>query len=182
MISLTTTKCSKTLAAELVAQLEVKRYHRDMLIKDIYHKDPITITDDLTVQEALKIIVKKRINGLIVTDKDNPNKVKGVLAVQDIAAATVPRQFRKNLGMAAAMYKKGFFHEMCAEIKDLPVTKIMRKNFEYVSLDDHILAITAEFLRGDLYIVPVIEDKELVGVVTRSEIKKALLYGMNIKE
>jgi predicted transcriptional regulator len=152
-----------------------------MLIKEIYHKDPITITDDYTVKEALKVIINKRVNGLIVLKKDNPKKVVGVLAVQDIAAATVPRQFRKNLGMAAAMYKQGFFHEMCAEIKDQSVTKIMRKNFEWVSLEDHILSITAEFLRGDLYIVPVIENKELIGVVTRSEIKRALAYGMELK-
>jgi predicted transcriptional regulator len=151
-----------------------------VLIKDIYHQNPVTISSDLTVKEALQEINNKRINGLIVTDKKNPKKVIGVLAIQDIAAATVPRQFKKNLGMAAAMYKKGFFHEMCDEIKDQPVTKIMRKNFEWVSLDDHILAITAEFLRGDLYLVPVIENKELVGVVTRSEIKKALLFGMGI--
>lgn len=151
-----------------------------MLIREIYHENPITVKEDCTVKEALKVIVSKRVNGVIVVDNTNPNKVKGVLAIQDIAAATIPRQFRKNLGMAAAMYKKGFFHEMCAEIKDLSVTKIMRKNFEQVSLDDHIMAITAEFLRGDLYIVPVVENKKLVGVVTRSEIKKALLYGMNI--
>jgi CBS domain-containing protein len=151
-----------------------------VLIKDIYHQNPVTISSDLTVKEALQEINKKKINGLIVTDKNNSKKVVGVLAIQDIAAATVPRQFKKNLGMAAAMYKKGFFHEMCDEIKDQSVTKIMRKNFESVSLDDHILAITAEFLRGDLYIVPVIENKELVGVVTRSEIKKALLFGMGI--
>lgn len=151
-----------------------------MLIREIYHENPITVKEDCTVKDALKVIVSKRVNGVIVVDNTNPNKVKGVLAIQDIAAATIPRQFRKNLGMAAAMYKKGFFHEMCAEIKDLSVTKIMRKNFEQVSLDDHIMAITAEFLRGDLYIVPVVENKKLVGVVTRSEIKKALLYGMNI--
>jgi predicted transcriptional regulator len=151
-----------------------------MLIKDIYHKNPVTIPNDYTVKEALKVILDKRINGLIVTKKDDCTKVVGVLAIQDIAAATVPRQFRKNLGMAAALYKKGFFHEMCAEIQDIPVTKIMRKNFEWVTLQDHIMAIMAEFLRNDLYIVPVIENKELVGVVTRSEIKKALAYGMKL--
>ncbi len=152
-----------------------------MLIKEIYHKDPVTISDDATVKDALTVIINKRVNGLIVTKKDNPKKVVGVLAIPDIAAATVPRQFRKNLGMAAALYKQGFFHEMCAEIKDKSVTKVMRKNFEQVSLDDHILSITAEFLRGDLYIVPVIENKELIGVVTRSEIKRALAYGMGLK-
>lgn len=151
-----------------------------MLIKDIYHKDPVTITSDHTIREALKIILNKHINGLIVVDPKNQKKVIGVLSIQDIAAATVPRQFRKNLGIAAALYKKGFFHEMCHEIQKVSITKIMRKNFESVSLEDHILSVTAEFLRGDLYIVPVIEKKELIGVVTRSEIKRALAIGMNI--
>ncbi len=151
-----------------------------MLIKEIYHKDPVTILSDLTVRESLKVIVNKKINGLIVLDVKNPRKVVGVLSVQDIAGATVPRQFRKNLGIAAALYKKGFFHEMCADIQDQPVTKIMRKDFEWVSLEDHIMSVTAEFLRGDLYIVPVIENKELIGVVTRSEIKKALAVGMKL--
>lgn len=150
-----------------------------MLIKEIVHREPVTITTDLTVAEALQVILRKKINGLVVLDKKT-GKVRGVLSVQDIAAATVPRQFRKNLGMAAAMYKKGFFHEMCAEIRDVPVTRIMRTDFEWVSLEDNIMSIAAEFLRGDLYIVPVIEDGVLIGVVTRSEIKKALAYGMNL--
>ncbi len=151
-----------------------------MLIKEIYHKSPVTITSNTTVKDALKLILNKKINGLIVTDPQNENKVVGVLSVQDIAAATVPRQFRKNLGIAAALYRKGFFHEMCAEIENMSVTKIMRKDFEWVSLEDHIMSVTAEFLRGDLYIVPVIEKKVLLGVVTRSEIKRALAIGMRL--
>lgn len=47
-----------------------------------------------------------------------------------------------------------------------------------VSLHDNIMAITADFLKNDLYLVPVLENGQLVGVVTRTEIKKALLYGM----
>ena len=42
------------------------------------------------------------------------------------------------------------------------------------------MAVTADFLKNDLYIVPVVEKGELLGVVTRSEIKKALAYGMRI--
>jgi predicted transcriptional regulator len=83
-----------------------------MLIKDIYHKNPVTITSDHTIREALKVILNKHINGLIVIDPINQKKVLGVLSIQDIAAAAVPRQFRKNLGIAAALYKKGFFHEI----------------------------------------------------------------------
>jgi len=106
------------------------------------------------------------------------NNVVGVLSLQDIAAATVPTQFKNNINMVAAMYKKGFFTEMCQQIKHKTAKALMRKNFVSVGLDDNIMAITADFLYNDLYVVPVIENKKLIGVVTRSEIKKALRYGM----
>ncbi|MBP9819634.1 CBS domain-containing protein [Candidatus Woesebacteria bacterium] len=149
-----------------------------MLISEIYHKKVKTISDNYSIRDALKELIEDKINGLVVVDKNK--QVVGVLSLQDIAAATLPRQFRQNINMAAAMYKKGFFHEMCTEIMDDPVKKFMRKSFVSVDLDDNIMAVIADFLRNDLYIVPVINKKKLVGIVTRSEIKKALAYGMNI--
>lgn len=147
-----------------------------MLISEIYRPNPITVTGSVTAREALGILIKNKFNGLVVVDSHN--KVLGVLSLQDIAAATVPSQFKKNIRMAAAMYKRGFFTEMCQQIKDMPVSKIMRKDFVSVTLSENIMAVTADFLKNDLYIVPVVEKKELVGIITRSEIKKALLYGM----
>lgn len=151
-----------------------------MLIADIYHHHAVTIPANKTIREALSLCIKQKVNGLVVLNETE--QVVGVLSVQDIAAATIPSQFRQNIAMAAAMYKKGFFHEMCAEIKDQPLTNFMRKNFEYVNLHDNIMTITAEFLKNDLYIVPVIEEGKLLGIVTRSEIKGALAYGMNLGE
>ena len=129
-----------------------------------------------SVLEAVEELIKDEVNGLVVIN--DKKKVMGLLSLQDIAAATVPRQFRKNVRMAAAMYKPGFFTEMCQQIKDDPVSTVMRKEFITVDLDDNIMAVTADFLKNDLYIVPVIEKGQLLGVVTRSEIKKALHYGM----
>lgn len=56
----------------------------------------------------------------------------------------------------------------------------MRRDFIQVSLEDNIMSITADFLKNDLYIVPVVEKGELIGIVTRSEIKKALAAAMEI--
>ncbi len=149
-----------------------------MLISELYHEEVITINETATVTEALTVFLKKKVNGLIVVN--DKEVVTGVLALQDLAAATIPRQFKQNIQMAAAMYRKGFFSETCEAIKELPVTKIMRKNFTVVSLHDNIMAVTADFLKNDLYIVPVINKGKLVGIVTRSEIKKALAYGMRL--
>ena len=149
-----------------------------MLISELYHEQVITVKTTDTISHAVSVLLSKRVNGLIV--EDDKNTVVGVLALQDVAAATIPRQFRQNVQMAAAMYRKGFFSESCTAIKDLPVAKFMRKNFTVVSLSDNIMAVTADFLKNDLYIVPVIEKGKLLGVVTRSEIKKALAYGMRL--
>lgn len=149
-----------------------------MLIREIYHKKAETISQDISVAEALKELLRDKINGQIVLNSSG--KVCGVLAIQDIAAHTIPRQFMHNVSMAAALYRRGFFSEMCAEIADKPVKDIMRRDFVTVDLDDNIMAVTADFLKNDLYIVPVMKGDEVIGVVTRSEIKKALAYGMSI--
>lgn len=149
-----------------------------MLISDIYHPNPVVISDKVTVKEALKVLVDDHINGLIVLN--DKKKVVGILALQDIAGATLPRQFRKNIAMASAMYRKGFFSQECREVAEKKITEVMRKDFVSVTRDENIMAVTADFLRNDLYIVPVIEKGELIGVVTRSEIKHALAYGMGL--
>lgn len=147
-----------------------------MLIKEIYKKNPKTVSSSATIEEVIDLLIKNDINGLIVVN-DN-GVVKGVVSLQDIAAATIPRQFKNNIRMAAAMYKKGFFTEMCQGLMHKTVTTVMRKEFVAVGLEDNIMAVTADFLKNDLYIVPVIEDKKLLGVVTRTEIKHAIAYGM----
>jgi predicted transcriptional regulator len=151
-----------------------------MLISEIYHKHAKTLSASASVSEAVDELLRDEVNALVILSAKE--KVVGVLSLQDIAAATLPRQFRKNVRMAAAMYKRGFFTEMCQLIKDEPVTSIMRKEFISVDLHDNIMAVIADFLKNDLYMVPVIDKGHLVGVVTRSEIKKALHYGMRNTE
>lgn len=151
-----------------------------MLIKDIYHPHIRTIGADKTIKEAVTELISTKYNAFIVVDKSN--KVVGVLSLQDIAGATVPPEFKDNIAMASAMYRQGFFHEMCKKIENLSVRDIMRTNFISVSLSDNIMAITADFLKNDLYVVPVVEKGKLLGIITRSEIKHAIGEVMGIKE
>lgn len=148
-----------------------------MLIEQIYNPHPRVISDATTVAEAIAQMDEDLHNGYIVLD--DIGHVVGILTIQDVAAAIIPKQFRQNISLASGMYKKGFFHEMCADIKDFPVKKIMRKDFTTVTLDDNIMVVIADFLENDVYLVPVVNDEsELIGIVTRTEIKKALANGM----
>lgn len=150
----------------------------DMLIQSIYHKNPITISEDTTVGEAIGLLSDHKFNGLLVLD--NNKQVVGVLSLQDIAAATIPYEMRQHLNLAAAMFKPGYFNEASNELKNQKVKSIMRKDFIKVTPQSSIMEIMADFLKNDLYIVPVYENDLLAGIITRSEIKQALATAMGV--
>lgn len=149
-----------------------------MKVDQIYHKNIQTIHQENTISEAMSLIHNKHYNGLIVID-DN-DKVVGVLSVQDIAGAIIPHQFQEDPSIASAMFKEGFFQEQCQHIKKKHVKDIMRTEFIRVTLESSLMEVCADFLKNDLYIVPVFDDKKhIIGIITRSEIKKIMYKCMN---
>lgn len=148
-------------------------------VKDIYRKSVIVISEDLTLKEALQMMVEKSFNALIVVD--GYNHLRGVLSTQDIAAATIPSEMQYNVSLAQAMFKPGFFEEMCQKMGQRKVKEVMRTNYVTAHPDTNIMEVAADFLNHDLYIVPVLDEEgNLSGIVTRTEIKKALAQGMGI--
>ena len=149
-----------------------------MLIKEIYNQHIETISVHDKIGDVVNKMFHKKFNGFVVLD--DKKKVAGILSLQDIAGAVVPRQFKHNVAMANAIYRRGFFYDECARVKEKKVSDIMRQHFISVSLDSNIMAVMTDFLNNDLYIVPVIEKNQLLGIVTRTEIKKALMDGMGV--
>lgn len=147
-----------------------------MLVKEIYKARPKSVPPDETIVEVIRRMERDDVNGYVVIDEDGA--VIGVVSLQDIARAIVPQEFKDNPAMALAMYKEHFFHDLCHDLESRPVREVMRKKFLTVGLETNILAILADFLLGDLYIVPVVEDGKLIGIITRSEIKGAIKSGM----
>lgn len=148
-----------------------------MLISQIYHPRPMTISPQATIRECIVRLHEEGVNGLVVMDGDT---MVGVISVQDIVGALVPEEFEQNVQMAMAMYKPHFFHESCESLSQQPVQSVMRKDFLKVDLETNILAVMADFLDGDLYIVPVMSGERLIGVITRTEMLRAVMEGMTL--
>jgi predicted transcriptional regulator len=149
-----------------------------MLVAEIYNKHPKTVEENATVKEVIAELLKDDVNGSIVLNSHG--HVTGIISLQDIAAATVPTEMREHSAFATALFKEGLFTEMSQEIAGEPVKTLMRKNFMKVNLQTNILEITVDFLNNDLYIVPVFEDEELIGVISRSELKRAIAKEMGL--
>ncbi|HVA97245.1 MAG TPA: CBS domain-containing protein [Candidatus Acidoferrales bacterium] len=149
-----------------------------MLVKDIYNKHLIPISEDITIKEALALMIKSHFNGVVVLN--HKEELVGILCIQDIVASIVPIEMQENVNLAEAMYKEHFFQDMCAKVKNKKVKDIMRKEFFKVTLAMSVMAVAAEFLNTDLFVFPVMEENKVIGIVTRSELKKALALGMEI--
>ena len=132
----------------------------------------------MRIGNVVQELIDEEHNGFIVVDKQK--HTLGILSLQDIAAAAIPEEFKQHVGMAKAMFRKGFFHEVCHDLKDRTAAEVMRTTFISVTLHDNIMAIIADFLENDLYVVPVVDGKKLIGVVTRTEVKLALARGMGL--
>ena len=151
-----------------------------MKILDIYHPDVRTIHQDATIGEVVQRLIKENFNDYFVVN--DGETLVGIISVQDIAGAIVPGEFQENTSMASAMYVQGFFAERAKELRDVKVRQLMRTSYLTVSPHDNVMAITADFLKNDLYIVPVLDQGKLIGVITRSEIKKTLGSAMELSE
>ena len=149
-----------------------------MLVADIYNTKVFPIHEDMTVEEAMQILLDKSYNGVIVLNKEE--KLVGIFSLQDIAAATVPQEMQENTQLSEAMYQPNFFKDMCTQIKKKKVKDVMRTNYITATIETSIMTVAADFLKNDLYLVPIVEEEKVIGVITRSEIKKALAIGMGL--
>ncbi len=147
-----------------------------ILVEDLYRKDAATIPATATVRQALEQMQADSSNGLLVLEGED--KVVGIISLQDIAGAIVPDEMQENANLANALFREGFFEELANKLTRKKVTEIMRTEYKTVTRQASILEIAADFLQSDLYIVPVVEDDKLLGVVTRTEIRRAMANAM----
>lgn len=111
-------------------------------VKNIMLKDPVSIAPDKSLDDAISLMRQKRVDSLLVTDKDN--KLLGMIDVESLN-----NNYKQNLVVADILNKISFYLE-----------------------EDQLLRDTAHrILKRGLKYVPVI-DKEwhLKGIVTRSSL------------
>ena len=145
-------------------------------MKTLSYKKANTIKHDSTVLEALQKMQVEDCNSLCVLSERG--ELEGIITLQDIAGATVPVEFVEHSNISEAMHKEGFFAQEAKKLAEKPIQKVMRKTYITATPDTHMITITADFLKNDLYNVPILKDDQLIGVITRTDIRDALLKEM----
>ena len=143
-----------------------------MKIKDYMFEDFFTIGQDQTLADAVKTMVEKKSNSLIVVED---NKPIGLISAHCIIKEIVPAYLKEDI-KSSVYGAEGTFDKYAHESKNRKIKDIMYTDFHTLTDDDSMIEAATFSLKGARRIFPVVskETEELVGVVTRTSIKNAL--------
>jgi len=131
-----------------------------MLIKEFMSTNVITVDPDASIVKANKILKEKGIRRLCVVKED---RLVGIVTDSDIKQATPSKTTTPSVGQIVYILSKG-------RIKD-----IMTKNPITIEADKTLDDGALIMLDDKISSLPVMENGHLVGIVTESDIFKALV-------
>lgn len=146
-----------------------------MLVKEIMTKDVITVKEEDTVSDAIKILLENRISGIpVLNDQD---ELAGVLSEADL----IYREKNLNLPVFIPILDGVIFFENTKKIEEqlkkmtgYKVKDVMTRHV--ITIDEDTSAEEAARIMMDRKInrLPVVRNKRVVGIVTRADILKVI--------
>ena len=126
-----------------------------MKINSLMIPDPITITEDASIQEAIELMKVNSIRHLPVVSEQN--KLKGFITLADL--------------------KQGLIPSMLA---DVSLTDLIVRNPIMVDPDDDIEIAAQLIYKHKIGGMPVVKNDKLVGIITESDILRAFVDMMGL--
>lgn len=126
-------------------------------VRDCMTTQPATVTADMSIISALRIILDKKQSAAAVVD--NQGLLVGLLSEADCI--------------------EGAFGGGVYEQDGMFVSDRMSTEVETVSSESSVIASVNRFLTNNRRMLPVLEGKKLVGILTRENLLRALLHELD---
>jgi len=145
-----------------------------MLIKDIMTKNVITVNPEMDIHKLADLFVKKNISGAPVVDKSG--KLLGVVKEEGVIfqdkKVHLPTFINLSIGFLALGTER--YNEEIKKITASNVSSIMEKDMVTISPDTEIEDVATLMIEKEIYYFPVVDKDNLVGVVTKKDIVRAI--------
>ena len=141
-----------------------------MKISEIMSRNVYTTTPEATLKESLDLLVKERLNGLVVVEE---GKVVGVVTKADIFRAILPTQC-DICEDELLMKDPEYVEERIFKFLGTTVDKIMGTPPVTTPGNVPIVKAGSIMVLRRIKQIPVVDDGALVGIVTLSDILSAL--------
>jgi CBS domain-containing protein len=147
---------------------------QNLKAKDIMTKDIVIVTEDMSVKEVADLFTKKRIGGApVLRDK----KIVGIISDDDLIMQDVRIHFPTYIQfLDGIIYLESWkrFEEELKKAVGAKVSDVMTTNVITAGADDSVEDIATTMVDKHINRIPVIENGELVGIITKGDIVKAI--------
>jgi len=152
-----------------------------MRISEIMNRNVILLSPKMTIREAYEIFMKNNISGAPVVED---GKLVGILTLKDILKVIKDRM--ESVGLYVLPTPFDFLdiipyqipvesRESFKDLSNILVEEVMRRRVHYVTPDSDVLEALDMLVRKGISRLPVVdENMKVVGIVTRSDILRAL--------
>lgn len=125
---------------------------RSMHVRDYVSQDLVTLDPEMDILRAAHILIDNRISGAPVVD--SLGGLVGIITERDVLASVVQAYYHGTLG---------------GKVRDYMVS-----DPKTVGPDDSLMDVAHLFVDGRFHRYPVVEEGRLLGVISRSDLMRAL--------
>ena len=147
-----------------------------IIVRDIMTTDLITVTPDMDISRAAKILFDNRINGAPVVD-DNGSLV-GILCQSDLITQQkklpIPTIFTFLDGLIRLTSMKQI-EKQVHKITAVTVSEAMTPKPVTVQPDTGLETVAALMVNSNFHTLPVVEDSGLVGIIGKEDVLRTLI-------
>ena len=134
---------------------------------DVMNHNVLTIEGDATVRRAAEVMLEHNVNGLPVLSPGG--KLIGLVGIKDVL-----RMPRRRPGSRVVVFYPGF-ERMARLMNEVLVSEVMSQPLVAVSKDATLGEVLAVVLDRGIHPVPVLHDGELVGIISRADLVRAMV-------
>lgn len=139
-----------------------------MQVKDRMTLNPVTVTPDTPVSEALNIMRQNKVRRMPVLDKHG--RLVGIVAEKDLLYASPSPATSLNV------YEIGYL------LSKLRIKEIMTRNVVTVTEEDPLEQAARVMVDNAVGALPVMRGDQLVGIITETDIFKVLMEMMGARD
>lgn len=132
---------------------------RKMILKDIMCDHPIKINEKVHVGTVAHLLLRYRINGILVVKKKNNNQLVGIFTITDLFKF-INDAFSKGIHKIKELRK----------VADLPVGKVATKQIISLQKDATVAKAIVIMRSKNIHTIPIYDKDKLVGVVGSHDI------------
>ncbi len=147
-----------------------------MRVRDVMTYGAIGLPETATIAEAAETLLKSRISALLVRDADNA--LVGVLSEGDLMRRSELGAERKQPRWLEALLSGGRLAESYAHSHGRKIGEIMTRKLITVGEDAELSVAVDLMLRYGVKRLPVLRGEAVVGIISRSDLLKALVAAL----